>query len=84
MVERLDKDNSNQIIAPVVKRIDPENFGISNIDQLENTERFIFRVSHFSSIRGYSKPEDKPYASRLEYEFAQFQRNSSPKTNRMD
>ena len=47
MMERLDKDNSNQIIAPVVKRIDPENFGISNIDQLENTERFIFRVSHF-------------------------------------
>ena len=41
----LDKDNSHQIISPVVKKIDPENFGISNVDQLENTERFILRVS---------------------------------------
>ena len=59
VIKRLAKDNSNQIIAPVVKRIDPENFGISNIDQLENTERFIFRVSHFRSIQGYSRSEHK-------------------------
>ena len=51
------QDNPNQIIAPVVKKIDADSFAFTGLDLMENTERYICRNLFFVIFcRKYQEP----------------------------